>query len=186
MTECFVGVNGGVIGHAAVSGCQPIAARRYATRVVDRRDVASWLDGPRARTQQAGEYAGQSLRLPQQGPGSIARFGRRLVAVLIDWTMCQLIAYLLFKVELGHGGPGSFVPLGIFFVENLVLLPTVGSTVGQRILGLGLMSVNGRPASVVQVAIRSLLLCLAIPALIWDRDGRGLHDKAANTVLVRR
>ena len=58
--------------------------------------------------------------------------------------------------------------------------------VGQRILGLGLMSVNGRPASVVQVAIRSLLPCLAIPALIWDRDGRGLHDKAANTVLVRR
>ena len=48
------------------------------------------------------------------------------------------------------------------------------------------MSINGRPASVVQVAIRSLLLCLAIPALIWDRDGRGLHDKAANTVLVRR
>jgi uncharacterized RDD family membrane protein YckC len=23
-----------------------------------------------------------------------------------------------------------------------------------------------------------------VPALIWDRDGRGLHDRAAGTVLV--
>lgn len=134
----------------------------------------------------AGEYAGQSLGLPETGPGSIARFGRRLVAIFIDWSMCQLIAYLLFKVELGHGGPGSFVPLAIFAVENILLLPTVGSTVGQRILGIGLMSVNGRPASIVQVLLRTLLLCLAIPALIWDRNSRGLHDKAAATVLVRR
>ena len=100
--------------------------------------------------------------------------------------MCQLIAYLLFKVELGHGGPGSFVPLAIFAVENILLLPTVGSTVGQRILGVGLMSINGRPASIVQVLLRTMLLCLAIPALIWDRNTRGLHDKAAGTVLVRR
>ncbi len=134
----------------------------------------------------AGEYAGQDLGLPETGPGSIARFGRRLVAIFIDWTMCQLIAYLLFKVELGHGGPGSFVPLAIFAVENILLLPTVGSTVGQRILGIGLMSVNGRPASFVQVLLRTMLLCLAIPALIWDRNSRGLHDKAAATVLVRR
>ena len=65
----------------------------------------------------------------------------------------------------------------------LLLLPTVGSTVGQRILGIGLMSVNGRPASFVQVLLRTMLLCLAIPALIWDRNSRGLHDKAAATVL---
>jgi hypothetical protein len=29
-----------------------------------------------------------------------------------------------------------------------------------------------------------VLLCLAIPALIWDRDGRGGHDKVANTALL--
>jgi hypothetical protein len=39
---------------------------------------------------------------------------------------------------------------------------------------------------VLQVAVRTVLLCLAVPALIWDRDQRGLHDKAAQTVLVRR
>ncbi|MGX1157392.1 hypothetical protein RKD39_004970 [Streptomyces albogriseolus] len=33
--------------------------------------------------------------------------------------------------------------------------------------------------------LRSVLLCLAIPALVWDRDGRGLHDRLARTVEVR-
>jgi uncharacterized RDD family membrane protein YckC len=30
-----------------------------------------------------------------------------------------------------------------------------------------------------------VLLALLVPALIWDRDGRGMHDKAAGTALVR-
>jgi hypothetical protein len=33
--------------------------------------------------------------------------------------------------------------------------------------------------------VRTVLLCLAIPALIWDADLRGLHDRAAGTMLVR-
>ena len=65
-------------------------------------------------------------------------------------------------------------------------MSTLGSTFGQRILGLRLESLAGGRASVVQVAVRTVLLCLAVPALIWDRDQRGLHDKAAQTVLVRR
>jgi hypothetical protein len=33
--------------------------------------------------------------------------------------------------------------------------------------------------------VRTVLLCLAIPAFIWDRDQRGLHDRVAGTMLVR-
>ncbi|CPU67518.1 Conserved membrane protein of uncharacterised function [Mycobacteroides abscessus] len=33
--------------------------------------------------------------------------------------------------------------------------------------------------------LRTVLLCLVIPAVVWDADGRGLHDRAAGTVLVR-
>jgi uncharacterized RDD family membrane protein YckC len=153
--------------------------------VVDRRDVASWLQGPGSLTREPGQYPGQRLGLPERGPGSIARFGRRLVAVFVDWTLCQLLAYLLFRVELGRGGPTSFIPLGIFAVENILLVSTLGFTVGHRLLGLAVFSMNGRRASVLQVLIRTVLLCVAIPALIWDRDARGLHDKAAATLIVR-
>ena len=120
------------------------------------------------------------------GPGSVGRFGRRLVAIIIDWTLCQLIAYAWLGVRLGEGSSGSWWPLVIFGVENLLLLSTLGSTFGQRLLGLRLLSMSGGRATVLQVLSRTVLLCLAIPALIWDRDQRGLHDKAAQTVLVRR
>jgi len=35
-------------------------------------------------------------------------------------------------------------------------------------------------------ALRTVLLCLAVPAVIWDTDQRGLHDRLSGTVLVRR
>ena len=44
---------------------------------------------------------------------------------------------------------------------------------------------DGAPIGLPRAALRTLLLCLLIPALIWDRAGRGLHDKAAGTVVVR-
>ncbi len=154
--------------------------------MLDRRDVASWLGGPGAqRPETAGDHPGKRLGMPGSGPGSIARFGRRLVAVFIDWTMCQILAFGLFHVPFGQGGPGSWVPLGLFALENVLLVGTIGSTFGQRVLGMGLISMNGGRATVVQVLLRTFLLCLAVPALIWDRDGRGLHDKSAGTVLVR-
>ena len=154
--------------------------------MVDRKDVASWLEGPNAQRPDADtDYPGRRLGMPQRGPGSVGRFGRRLVAILIDWTLCQLIAYAWFGVRLGEGSSGSWWPLLIFAVENLVLLSTLGSTFGQRLLGLRLISMSGGRATLLQVLSRTALLCLAIPALIWDRDQRGLHDKAAQTVLVR-
>ena len=154
--------------------------------MVDRKDVASWLEGPNAQRPDADtDYPGRRLGMPQHGPGSLGRFGRRLVAVFIDWSLCQLIAYAFFGVTFGQGSSGSWWPLLVFGVENLVLLSTLGSTFGQRLLGLRLLSMNGGRATLVQVLLRTVLLCLAIPALIWDRDQRGLHDKAARTVLVR-
>jgi uncharacterized RDD family membrane protein YckC len=33
--------------------------------------------------------------------------------------------------------------------------------------------------------VRTVLLMLLVPALIWDRDRRGLHDRIAQTVVIR-
>ena len=80
----------------------------------------------------------------------------------------------------GHFGHFARASGGVF-------TPCTGvATVGQRLLGIVIMTVDRRRISVVQATLRTLLLCLAVPALIWDRDSRGLHDKAAATVLVRR
>ena len=34
--------------------------------------------------------------------------------------------------------------------------------------------------------VRTLLILLVIPAVIYNRDQRGLHDLAADSVVVRR
>jgi uncharacterized RDD family membrane protein YckC len=150
--------------------------------VVERKDVAGWLDGPGragSRPGEPGAYAGERLGLPESGPGSVARFGRRLAAVAIDWIACVLIA----RAFSSHPA----LPLGVFAVENLVLLASLGSTFGMRLLGLRVVSLRepGHLPAAWRALVRTVLLCLVIPAFIWDRDGRGLHDKAAGTVVVR-
>ena len=123
--------------------------------------------------------------MPSSGPGAIAGFGRRLIALCIDWAACQLISVTLIGVEWGSGGADAFVPLGVFAVENLLLVSTTGTTLGHRLLGLRVRSVTRSSLTPIQVFVRTLLLCLVIPAAIWDRDGRGLHDRAAGTAIVR-
>ena len=64
------------------------------------RPTGSWLSGSEAGSD-AGpdDYPGQRLGLPEHGPGSIARFGRRLAALLIDW----FIAYGLVGLAVAFG-----------------------------------------------------------------------------------
>lgn len=131
-------------------------------------------------------YPGERFGLPADGPGSVGRVGRRLAAVVVDWLLCMLVATGLFRVAWGATGGDAFVPLAVFAVENLVLVSFTGSTIGHRLLGLRVGSLGRPTMSPVQVLVRTVLLCLFIPAIIWDRDGRGLHDRAAGTVVVRR
>ncbi len=150
---------------------------KYAARVVERRDVATWLEGPGGRRGAPGQYAGARLGLPEHGPGSLASVGRRIVAYLIDSVACALIAYGLLRDQQ--------LTLLVFVVEVMALTWLAGGSAGQLAYGLRVIRLDGRPTGLPRAALRTLLLCLLIPALIWDRDGRGLHDKAAGTVVVR-
>ncbi|HWC23807.1 MAG TPA: RDD family protein [Flexivirga sp.] len=129
-------------------------------------------------------HAGATLGMPAAGPGSMARLGPRIVAVIIDWLVCSVIAAGFFGYEFGGGGT-SWAPLAVFFVENVLLVGTLGSTLGHRIMGMHVAKVSGAPAGPLGALIRSVLLCIFVPAVIWDKDGRGLHDRFAGTVLRR-
>ncbi|UQX00849.1 RDD family protein [Streptomyces sp. RerS4] len=152
----------------------------------NRQAIGSWLSGPRAAAEEMGVdfgYPGQRLGLPRSGPGSVARFGRRLGAVAIDWIGCQLIAYgLITGGDLAAAGNWT---LGLFLALTLLTVSTVGFTPGKRIVGLRVVGQDGGRLGVPRVLLRTALLALVIPALIWDRDGRGLHDRLAGAVQVR-
>ncbi|MEU3777502.1 RDD family protein [Streptomyces sp. NPDC032472] len=152
----------------------------------NRQAIGSWLSGPRAAAEDMGVdfgYPGQRLGLPQQGPGSAARFGRRLSGVAIDWIACQVIAYGL--ITGGNAAATGNWTLALFVALSILTVGTVGFTPGKRLVGLRVVSESGGRLGLGRVVLRTLLLALVIPALIWDRDGRGLHDRAARAVQVR-
>uniref|UniRef100_A0AAU3GZ55 RDD family protein n=1 Tax=Streptomyces sp. NBC_01401 TaxID=2903854 RepID=A0AAU3GZ55_9ACTN len=152
----------------------------------NRQAIGSWLSGPRAAAEEMGAdfgYRGQRLGLPQEGPGSVAPLGRRFGALFIDWVVCMVIAYGLFAR--GDQQAAGNWALGVFLVMSLLTLGTVGSTPGKRILGLRLISEDGGRLGTVRVVLRTVLLLLVIPAIVWDRDSRGLHDRLARAVQVR-
>jgi uncharacterized RDD family membrane protein YckC len=128
-------------------------------------------------------YRGQRLGLPEEGPGSVAPVGRRFGAIFIDWGLCFLIAYQLLAGR-DQQAAGNWA-LIVFFTLSVLTVGTVGFTPGKRLLGLRLVSENGGRLGFGWALVRSALLCLAIPALVWDRDGRGLHDRLARAVQVR-
>ncbi|MEU6986377.1 RDD family protein [Streptomyces sp. NPDC046324] len=152
----------------------------------NRQALGSWLSGPRAAAEDAGVdfgYRGQQLGLPEEGPGSIARPGRRIGALAVDWALCMVIAYGL--VTDGYSQATGNWALLILLVLSVLTVGTIGSTPGKRLFGLRVASVNGGRLGFLRVVVRSLLVCLAIPALVWDRDGRGLHDRLSGAVQVR-
>lgn len=123
-------------------------------------------------------YPGERLGLPETGTGSIARPGRRIAALAIDWACAVVISIAFFSYD-------ALATTVVFSIVQILFLPTLGGSPGHRLLGLRLQLVGGAWVGLWRPIVRTVLLCLVIPAVIWDADQRGLHDKAAGTVLLR-
>jgi hypothetical protein len=147
------------------------------------------------------------------GRWSRAGTGRRLVAVGVDWFASLAVSAVLFPApEPVTGGVLAGRPmatLGIFAVSTAVLVGLLGTTIGHRLVRIRVVRVRdvvgaGEPVARTQGAgermagqvrvgppgpvagvVRTVLLCLVLPAVVWDSSGRGLHDVAAGTVIVR-
>ncbi|WP_420362021.1 RDD family protein [Curtobacterium aetherium] len=128
------------------------------------------------------EWPGKILGLPESGPRSMGSFGRRLLGLLIDWALASLVSLVIGT----YGAAGNFVTLGIFAALQVVFIALLSGSFGHVCVGLRVVPIRGGYVGVWRPAVRTVLLCLVIPALIHAKDGRPLHDAAAGTVLVRR
>ncbi|HUL97937.1 MAG TPA: RDD family protein, partial [Mycobacterium sp.] len=127
-------------------------------------------------------YAGEGLGLPASGPRSLAGFGRRILALLVDW----LIAYGLAALGMSLGWwtltTLSTAVLVVWFVIGVVSVRLFGFTPGQLALGLMVISVDDRQhVGIGRAAVRGLLIALVVPPLFADSDGRGLQDRLTAT-----
>jgi uncharacterized RDD family membrane protein YckC len=124
---------------------------------------------------------GAALGLPASGPGALATFGRRSGAFLIDAVASALVTGLVTAPQ----PPGNWSLLTFALMTTGFLLAT-GQTPGMRLLGLRLAHPRqGQRLALWRAVVRTALLCLLVPALVVDSDGRGLHDRLTDTAVVR-
>ena len=128
-------------------------------------------------TKKTEAYPGQHLGLPERGPGSVASMPRRVAALFIDWLLSMLIAYWLTGSQ--------FWTIAVFAVEVYILTALGGITVGKRLVGIRAVRIGGGPIGFGWALVRTALLLTVVPPLLTDRDLRGLHDRASNTIVVR-
>jgi uncharacterized RDD family membrane protein YckC len=149
--------------------------------------LGSWLSGPRSFAEAAGidiGYQGKRLGLPAQGTNSVAGFGRRFAATFIDWIIASFVVSAF--VPRPSQVEQLFLPPAAFALLNIALVTTIGAGIGGRMLGIRVARLDGSNPPLVSVLLRTFLMSLAVPALIWDRDGRGIHDRVAGCVVVMR
>jgi uncharacterized RDD family membrane protein YckC len=112
---------------------------------------------------------------------------RRVGAIAIDWLASIIVARIILPGAEYGSSASALATLAVFAVEVIVLTWLTGSSFGQRLVGIVVVGPGGQRLSLWRCIIRTLLICLVIPALVYDSKRRGLQDLAVGSlVLVRR
>lgn len=150
------------------------------------RITGSWLSGPSSAlpTPEGGAtHPGAAFGFPADGPGSVAGLGRRSLALVIDWLIAMgLAAYL----PTGGGSGWSTATFLVWFVMGVLAVTFFSFTPGQLAAGIRVARIEGDVrVGFVRALVRQIFVSFVLPAVITDGDGRGMHDRATGTVLIR-
>lgn len=118
-----------------------------------------------------------------------ASWGRRVVALLVDWVASTLVAIVIVGGPGDYfepGSPGTFVTLAAYVVQAAVFTWLLGGSFGKIATRLRVVPADGvlRPLNPLRLVLRQVMIALVIPPLVFRPDGRGLHDVAAGTATV--
>lgn len=130
--------------------------------------------------------------MPATSPNALparetASFGRRLLALVIDWFACYfLVALFMGGVDQVAGSPAaSFYILGAFVLESWLFTVLLGGSFGKLVTRLRVVRYDGRGGlDPLRALLRAVLVALVIPAVVFRPDGRGLHDMATGSMTV--
>lgn len=158
-------------------------------------DVARWtgtwmsgLAAAGADRRSTGSWPGRRYGLPEDGAGAVATTAARVAALCVDLLAGALIGAMINGIV---GDPSfavrTLIVDGSLVVQVVLLQALTGQSLGMRLMGIRVARVSAPDAvpGFLPVAVRTALLVLVLPALLLDRDGRGLHDKAGGTVVLR-
>lgn len=117
-----------------------------------------------------------------------ASWGRRILALVVDWTACTLVVIAVLGRQGYSDDPLSgFYVLVLYVAESAFLTALAGGSFGK--LATRLRTVRNdptyRPISLLLALLRQFMIALVIPPLVFKPDGRGAHDLAADSRTVR-
>jgi uncharacterized RDD family membrane protein YckC len=144
--------------------------------------IDTWLPGS-GPAPAASAHPGERFGLPAHGVGAVAGFGRRLAALTVDW----LLGYAVTALFLGSDvSSAPFTVLGIWYLLTAVPVAVFGASAGMTVLGIRVASIGSEAViGVPRAVVRTALVALVVPPLMRDADGRGWHDRASRTIVVR-
>ncbi|HYG94094.1 MAG TPA: RDD family protein [Nocardioides sp.] len=122
-------------------------------------------------------------------PFPTASWGRRILALVVDWTACTLVVLAFVGLE-EYTRPGTtasdFYPLILFVLESALFTWLLAGSFGKLVTGLRVVPALGRGSlrNPLPLLARQAAIALVVPPLVFRQDGRGLHDLLAGTATV--
>ncbi len=116
-----------------------------------------------------------------------ASWGRRVLALLVDWVASTLVAAVIFGPDVVRSsGATQFATVGVYVIESALFTWLLGGSFGKIATGLRVVPADGvmRPLNPLRLLARQVLVALVIPPLVFRPDGRGLHDVLTGTATV--
>ena len=117
-----------------------------------------------------------------------ASWSHRLLALVIDWfaSIGVVIGLLGFAGWAEDPAAGMYT-LAVFVLQSAILTALAGGSFGQVATRLRVIRYDGtpRPVTLLRALARQALIALVIPPLVFRPDGRGLHDMAVGSAVVR-
>ena len=105
---------------------------------------------------------------------------------MLDWVGSMMVVGLFVGTDLWSGaGAAEWAPLVVFAAERWVLTSLTGGSVGQLRTRIRVVRADGSSLGPGRALVRTLLICLVIPPVVYNRDQRGLHDLAVDSIAVR-
>lgn len=117
-----------------------------------------------------------------------ASWGRRILALVVDWFACTLVVVAFIGPQAWSEDPASgLYVLGVFVAESALFTAVAGGSFGQLATRIRVVRNDGSygPVSLLRCVLRQVLVALVVPPLIFRPDGRGLHDMAAGSRTAR-
>jgi uncharacterized RDD family membrane protein YckC len=125
---------------------------------------------------------------PSAAAPAYASWPRRIIALFVDWIISTLVVIGFIGPHAYANDPASgWLVLGVFAVEVAVLTALAAGSFGQLLAGIRVLTTEGRPLNLLLSVVRTLLICVVIPPLVFRSDsGRGLHDLAVGSATYLR